>query len=106
MAMVPSISWRKSAFCRAKRIENDVIGTSGGIARPWQSTPAANRPDPSALREVGLNLVTRTRSDDPNRDYTLGAGQLTGNRTSASLPSGDGKRRRVYSARVRLRNAR
>ena len=53
-----------------------------------------------------MNLVTRTRSDDPNQDYTIGAGQITGNRDSASLPSGDGKRRRVYSARVRLRNTR
>ena len=51
-----------------------------------------------------MNLVTVTRDDDPNRDWSLGAGQVTGNRTAASLSTGDGKRRRVYSARVRPRN--
>ena len=51
-----------------------------------------------------INLVTVTRDDDPNRDWSLGAGQVTGNRTAASLSAGDGKRRRVYSARVRPRN--
>jgi len=45
-------------------------------------------------------------ANDPNQDYQLGAGQITGNRTAASLPSGDGKRRRIASTRVRLRNVR
>ena len=51
-----------------------------------------------------LNLVTVTRDDDPNRDWALGAGEVTGNRTAGSLSAGDGKRRRVYTARVRPRN--
>jgi hypothetical protein len=63
-----------------------------------------NASDPSKLLEVQLNLVTVTRDDDPNRDWTLGVGQVTGNRTAASLSTGDGKRRRVYTARVRPRN--
>ena len=79
--------------------------TAGGTPQPWQLTPIANRPDFDALREVGVNVVTATRTDDPNIHYQLGAGQVTGNRTAASLPSGDGKRRRLHSARVRLRNA-
>jgi prepilin-type N-terminal cleavage/methylation domain-containing protein len=80
------------------------FSTAGGTAQPWELTPAANRPDFSTLREVGVNIVTVTSDDDPNRDYRFGSGQVTGNRTSISLPGVDGKRRRVSSTRVRLRN--
>ena len=82
----------------------ESFGSAGGTAKPWELTPANTRPDPSSLREVQVNVVTVTRDDDPNRDWSLGAGQVTGNRTAASLSAGDGKRRRVYSARVRPRN--
>ncbi len=82
----------------------ESFGNAGGTAKPWELIPANSRPDPSSLREVQVNLVTVTRDDDPNRDWSLGAGQVTGNRTAASLSTGDGKRRRVYSARVRPRN--
>lgn len=82
----------------------ESYGTAGGTARPWELTPKNTRPDPSSLREVQINLVTVTRDDDPNRDWTLGIGQVTGNRTAGSLSTGDGKRRRVYTARVRPRN--
>ena len=80
-------------------------GSSGGTAQPWELSPASNRPDFSTLREVGINIVTATRDDDPNRHYQIGAGEVTGNRTAGSLPSADGKRRRVSTARVRVRNA-
>jgi hypothetical protein len=82
----------------------ESFGVAGGTAQPWELSPATSRPDPSSLREVQLNIVTVTRDDDPNRDWTLGAGQVTGNRTAGSLSAGDGKRRRVYTARVRPRN--
>jgi hypothetical protein len=82
----------------------ESFGSAGGTAAPWELSPATSRPDPSALREVQMNLVTATRDDDPNRDWQLGIGQATGNRTAASLSTGDGKRRRVYTARVRPRN--
>jgi Tfp pilus assembly protein PilW len=82
----------------------ESYATAGGTAQPWQLTPANTRPDPSSLREVQVNVVTVTRDDDPNRDWTLGVGQVTGNRTAGSLSTGDGKRRRVYTARVRPRN--
>jgi type II secretory pathway pseudopilin PulG len=80
----------------------ESFATSGGTAQAWEISPA---PDFSTLREVGINIVTATRADDPNSHYQIGAGQVTGNRTAASLPSGDGKRRRVSTARVRVRNA-
>ena len=82
----------------------ESFGSAGGTAAPWELSPATSRPNPSALREVQMNLVTVTRDDDPNRDWQLGIGQATGNRTAASLSTGDGKRRRVYTARVRPRN--
>lgn len=82
------------------------FGNAGGTDEPWELTPATNRPDFSSLREVGVNIVTSTRDDDPNADYQLGAGQIMGNRDGTTLPSGDGKRRRVHSARVRIRNSR
>jgi prepilin-type N-terminal cleavage/methylation domain-containing protein len=82
----------------------ESFAVAGGTARPFELTPASSRPDPSSLREVQINLVTATRDDDPNRDWTLGRGQVTGNRTAGSLSTGDGKRRRVYTARVRPRN--
>ncbi|MDJ0853516.1 MAG: prepilin-type N-terminal cleavage/methylation domain-containing protein [Myxococcota bacterium] len=85
--------------------DDEDFGNAGGTAQPYDMAVVGNRPDPSALREVGVNIVTVTRDDDPNIEYRMGAGQITGNRTAGSLPSGDGKRRRVHSARVRLRNA-
>jgi prepilin-type N-terminal cleavage/methylation domain-containing protein len=83
---------------------SEMHGTALGVDQPWELSPLANRPNFSTLREVGVNLVTVTRTDDPNTDYQMGAGQVTGNRDASSLPSGDGKRRRVSSTRVRLRN--
>jgi prepilin-type N-terminal cleavage/methylation domain-containing protein len=81
----------------------ESFGTAGGTADPYAQV-AASFPDPTSLREIQINLVTVTRDDDPNREFTLGAGQVTGNRQAASLPSDDRRRRRVHSARVRLRN--
>ena len=82
----------------------ESFGTAGGTDRPWELTPVTNRPDFTSLRSVGINIVTATRQDDPNVNYRLGKGQVTGNRTAGSLVTIDGKRRRVSSTRVRLRN--
>lgn len=86
--------------------DEDYGNAGGGTNQPWELTPAINRPDFSSLREVGVNIVTATRDEDPNADYQLGAGQVTGNRDGSTLASVDGKRRRVHSARVRVRNSR
>ena len=74
----------------------ESFGAAGGTAQPWELTPANTRPDPSSLREVQVNVVTVTRDDDPNRDWSLGAGQVTGNRTAAQSFG----RRRQATARV------
>jgi hypothetical protein len=60
--------------------------------------------DGRTLRQVQINLVTATRDDDPNSNAKAMQQQLTGNRASSSLPADDRKRRRVYTAMVRLRN--
>ena len=82
----------------------EMFGTATGTNRPWELTPAANRPDFTSLRSLGINIVTATRQNDPNTNYRLGKGQVTGNRPAASLVRIAGKRRRVSSTRVRLRN--
>jgi prepilin-type N-terminal cleavage/methylation domain-containing protein len=83
----------------------ELFGDAGSAVADAFAEPAATFPDASLLREVQVNVVTVTRADDPNQEFNLGAGQVTGNRNAGSLPSGDGKRRRVSTARVRLRNA-
>jgi prepilin-type N-terminal cleavage/methylation domain-containing protein len=83
----------------------ETMAGATDTAQPWELTPSSNRPDFSSLHELTVNVVMATRDEDPNPAYQMGAGQVTGNRTAASLSSADGKRRRVYSSRVRLRNA-
>lgn len=61
---------------------------------------AASAWDNRDLREVQVNLVTRTRADDPTFDD--GQVQTTGNRVAPALQ--DGFRRRVHSSTVRVRN--
>lgn len=56
------------------------------------------------LREIRINLVARTRSDDPRNPDNTGIGQARENRDAASVPAEDGKHRRVHTATVLLRN--
>ena len=60
--------------------------------------------DSSLLREVRVNVVVRTRDEDPNETWQGGIGQATENRAANSVAPMDGARRRVHSATVRLRN--
>ncbi len=55
------------------------------------------------LREIRFSVVTRTRATDPRNPLTAGIGQATENRAT-NIPAADGRRRRAYSATVRLRN--
>ena len=57
----------------------------------------------SELREVRINLVTRTRLDDPRNPDDAGVGQARENRDT-NVPGDDGKHRRVHTATVFLRN--
>lgn len=59
--------------------------------------------DGSLLREIRFNVVSRTRGEDPRNPISAGIGQSTENRAT-NIPAVDGRRRRVYSATVRLRN--
>lgn len=55
------------------------------------------------LREIRINLVMRTRADDPRDPSNSGIGQQRENRATG-IPAADGKHRRVHTATVRLRN--
>ena len=59
--------------------------------------------DGSELRELRINLVTRTRLDDPRNPDDAGVGQARENRDT-NVPGDDGKHRRVHTATVFLRN--
>ena len=68
----------------------------------------ANDYDPEAqsgteLREVRVNLVLRTKDEDPRNPSSIGTGQGTENRVNA-VPGDDGRRRRIHTATVRVRN--
>jgi prepilin-type N-terminal cleavage/methylation domain-containing protein len=67
----------------------DLLDTDGGV-------------DPGTLREIRFNLVVRTSEDDPANPTAAGAGQARENRTNA--PGADGRRRRVHTSTIRLRN--
>jgi prepilin-type N-terminal cleavage/methylation domain-containing protein len=56
------------------------------------------------LREVRINLVMRTRRDDPRNPDDAGIGQVRENRDPATVAAADGKHRRVHTATVRVRN--
>jgi hypothetical protein len=60
--------------------------------------------DGTKLREIRLNLVMRTRTNDPRNPDNFSIGQTLENRTAASAPAQDGRHRRVHTASVRLRN--
>ncbi len=60
--------------------------------------------DGNDLREVRVNLVARTREDDPRNPLNAGTGQTPENRSAASAAGDDGRRRRSHTSIVRLRN--
>jgi len=55
------------------------------------------------LREIRFNLILRTGSDDTQRPTNAGTGQQTENRDT-SIAGDDGRRRRLHTTTVRLRN--
>lgn len=60
--------------------------------------------DASQLREVRINVVLRTRDEDPNESWQGGVGQALENRDPNTVPGVDGARRRIHTSTVRLRN--
>ncbi|MEM7412967.1 MAG: PilW family protein [Myxococcota bacterium] len=58
--------------------------------------------DPALLREIRFNLIVRTAENDPTNTTSAGTGQVRENRVNP--PGPDGRRRRVHTATIRLRN--
>jgi prepilin-type N-terminal cleavage/methylation domain-containing protein len=86
--------------------QNDVVDANeyaGDGAAPNYNATAMNN---HRLTDLRVNLVTRTRGTDPREEYLDGIGQVTENRTAASAPPAYGRRRRIHTATVRVRNAR
>lgn len=73
-----------------------------GSGAPEPNLTAHTLPDSSLLREVRLNLVLHTADSDPNETTNVGIGQARENRVSPA--PADGRRRRVHTATIRLRN--
>jgi prepilin-type N-terminal cleavage/methylation domain-containing protein len=82
---------------------DEVFGDGSGPISAGYS-PDAAAIDGVALRQVRFNVVVATRSEDPRSEYQLGRRQITENRTEASTAGSDGRRRRVHSVSVRMRN--
>lgn len=78
----------------------DVPGEVRGVPGTAYNPSAIDGGD---LREVRFNVVSRTRSDDPRNPAAAGTGQARENRDTA-VPGDDGRRRRVHTATVRVRN--
>ena len=55
------------------------------------------------LREIRVNVVVRTRLNDPRNMTSAGTGQILENRT-ANVPGDDGRHRRIHTSTIRLRN--
>lgn len=72
---------------------------SGGAEPDLDASALA---DPGLLREIRWNVVLRTADVDPNAPTSAGTGQARENQTNP--PGTDGRRRRVHTATIRLRN--
>jgi prepilin-type N-terminal cleavage/methylation domain-containing protein len=83
--------------------DDDVI--DAGETRADGTTAYANSAiNGENLREIRLNLVLATRTNDTRNPDDAGIGQARENRTVASAPGVDGKHRRAQTTTVRLRN--
>lgn len=88
---------------RASALNIETTGGTVAVNPVPTTTFDTTTVDGTLLREIRFNIVTRTRANDPRNPQTVGIGQATENRTT-NIPPADGRRRRVYSATVRLRN--
>jgi prepilin-type N-terminal cleavage/methylation domain-containing protein len=82
--------------------DNEVEGTEYAGDAPTNTYDPQGQ-DGSELRELRINLVSRTRDNDPRNPTKAGRGQGTENRDT-NVAGADGRRRRVHTATIRLRN--
>lgn len=88
--------------------DDNAAGTPGQIdAGEYRATGGVayttSAVDGNDLREVRFNIVAQTRADDMSNPTAAGTGQSTENRTT-SVAGDDGRRRRVHTSTIRLRN--
>jgi prepilin-type N-terminal cleavage/methylation domain-containing protein len=80
--------------------DGDGVVDAGETRGDDENDYVASAQDGSEVREVRVNLVTRTRRED--REWTQGQAQALENRAPAG--ASDGFRRRTYTSTVMLRN--
>jgi prepilin-type N-terminal cleavage/methylation domain-containing protein len=68
------------------------------------NTYSTDTVDGNDLREVRFHVIVATRDDDPRNPDGAGTGQVRENRDPGTVSSDDGRRRRVYTSTVRMRN--
>jgi prepilin-type N-terminal cleavage/methylation domain-containing protein len=68
------------------------------------NTYSTDAVDGNDLREVRFHVVVATRDDDPRNPDNAGTGQARENRDPDTVSGDDGRRRRVYTSTVRIRN--
>lgn len=83
--------------------DTDGVVDAGEVRGISGNDYATNAVQGDELRELRVNLVLRTRSNDPRNPDSAGIGQQRENRASG-IAAADGKHRRVHSATVRMRN--
>lgn len=88
---------------RASATNIETAGGTLAIAPVPSTNFDTSTVDASLLREIRFNIVTRTRGNDPRNPANAGIGQATENRAT-NIPAIDGRRRRIYSATIRMRN--
>ncbi len=109
----PPTLWRNGVLL-AKDVEDLQVawflddGDNEVEANEYSGDSPTNTYDPqgqdgSELRELRINLVARTRDNDPRNPINAGRGQGTENRNT-NVAGADGHRRRVHTATIRLRN--
>jgi len=88
---------------RASGLNIETTGGTVAISPVPLQTFVTSTVNGEFLREIRFNVVTRTRANDPRNPLAAGIGQATENRAT-NIPAIDGRRRRVFSATVRMRN--
>lgn len=92
------VAWFYDANHDGQATGNEYAGDDGA------NTYSTDVVDGNDLREVRFHVVVATRDDDPRNPDGAGTGQARENRDPDTVSSDDGRRRRVYTSTVRIRN--
>jgi len=92
------VAWFYDANHDGQATGNEYAGDAAA------NTYSTDMVDGNDLREVRFHVVVATRDNDPRNPDGAGTGQVRENRDPTTVSSDDGRRRRVYTSTVRIRN--